>query len=75
MKSMKCMLKNMSSVLALTIGLSVFGGGAINADTFIPDPVVYYGISVAGVQVTSLNEDNVLEGDPINDGKVRFDPY
>lgn len=34
----------------------------------------YYPIWVAGVRVTSLNAGNVLEGDPVNDGKVRYDP-
>lgn len=33
-----------------------------------------YPIYVAGVRVTSLNADNVLEGDPENDGKVKYDP-
>lgn len=34
----------------------------------------YYPIYVAGVRVTSLNADNVLEGDSENDGKVKYDP-
>lgn len=44
------------------------------AAAYKPRPSVYYPIYVAGVRVTNLNADNVFEDDPVNDGKVKYDP-
>ncbi|MBO7449680.1 MAG: DUF4214 domain-containing protein [Clostridiales bacterium] len=75
MKNMKTLLMSMSSVIVATISLSAFGGSVFAApgDLLEPTPV-RYGIWVANTEITSENKDNVLEGDSVNDGKVKFDP-
>ena len=53
-------------ILALTLGLIPGMTMTAAADD--------YGLWVNGVQVTSANKDNVLQGDPVNQGKVSFVP-
>ena len=53
--------------LALMLGLMAGMSLSAHAETT-------YDVWVGGVQVTSANRDNVLAGDPINNGRVSFAP-
>ncbi len=66
-KNMRHMLRGMSSVIALTLSVAAFSGGQVNA----LEP--QYDIWIGETKITESNKDNVLAGDPVNDGKVRYD--
>ena len=75
MNKKKTLLMSMSSVIAATIGLTVFGGTVFAAPGDPLEPTTdHYRIWVANTEITSDNRDNVLAGDPVNDGKVKYDP-
>ncbi len=56
-------------LLSLVLMLGLMAGMSLSAHA-----ETSYNVWVGGVQVTSANRDNVLAGDPENDGKVSFTP-
>ena len=65
----------MTTFLVLVMALAMGAGQAPGIGTVAyADDITTYDLWVGGVQVTSENMDNILAGDPVNDGKASFTP-